>query len=139
MAHDDKLPRPSKAKGFSFIEVLAVVAILGILAAIAIPQYSKYVTNARRADGKTALVEAAQRMERYFTNNYDYGEIESGSYTGANIAAESEGGYYTLEVTAANATAFTIQATAQGKQAGDTLCATMTINQLGQKTPPACW
>lgn len=126
-------------QGFSIIELLVVVAILGILAAIAIPAYTKYVTNARRADGKAALVDAAQRMERHFTNNHIFGVIESGSYTGANIAAESESGYYALEVTAANATAFTIQATAQGKQASDTLCATMTINQLGQKTPSACW
>ncbi len=125
--------------GFSIIELLVVVAILAILAAIAIPAYTKYVTNARRADGKTALVEAAQRMERHFTNNHTFGVIDSGSYTGANIAAESESGYYALEVTAANATAFTIQATAQGNQASDTLCATMTINQLGQKTPSACW
>lgn len=127
------------AQGFSIIELLVVVAILGILAAIAIPQYSKYVTNARRADGKTALVEAAQRMERYFTNNHTFGMIQSGSYTGATIATESEGGYYALEVIAANANAFTIQATAQGKQAGDALCATMTINHLGQKTPTQCW
>ncbi|SMP63939.1 type IV pilus assembly protein PilE [Desulfonatronum zhilinae] len=119
--------------GFTIIELLVVVAILAILAAIAIPQYTKYVTNARRADGKTALVEAAQRMERHFTNNHTFGVIDSGNYTGATIPAESESGYYALEVTVANATAFTIQATAQGKQAGDTLCANMTINHLGQR------
>lgn len=119
-------------QGFTIIEVLVVVAILGILATIAIPQYTKYLTNARRADGKTALLAAAQYMERHFTtNNY--------TYVGASIPKESESGYYAITVTAANATAFTIQVVAEGKQAGDTLCKTMTINHLGQKTPAGCW
>ena len=116
-----------------------MVAILGILAAIAIPQVTKYTTNARRADGKTALLDAAQRMERYYTNNYTYGEIVGGEYVGATIPGSSDQGYYTVAVTTANGTAFSIQAVGQGKQASDTICLTMTINQLGQKTPPACW
>ncbi len=61
--------REEPSKGFTIIEVLIVVAILGVLAAIAIPQVTKYTTNARRADGKTALLAAAQAMERYYTNN----------------------------------------------------------------------
>lgn len=118
----------NKVQGFTIIEVLVVVAILGILAAIAIPAYTKYVTNARRADGKSALVAAAQAMERHYTNNY--------TYAGATIPDSSDQQLYDLSVTAANATAFTIQAEVDpnGKQAGDTLCETMTINQLGVKT-----
>jgi type IV pilus assembly protein PilE len=123
--------RHKHIQGFSIVELLIVVAILGILAAIAIPQYSRYVLDSRRTDGKAALVEAAQMMERHFTNNH--------SYVGASIPAGSENGYYALTVTAADATSFTIQATAQGRQAGDQLCATMTINHLGLKTPPECW
>lgn len=125
----------NKSKGFTIIEVLIVVAILGILAAIAIPQVTKYTTNARRADGKTALLAAAQAMERYYTNNYTYGEMDGGVYEGATIPGSSDQGYYTVTVTAANATAFTIQAVADpsGKLASDTQCKTMTINQLGEK------
>lgn len=128
-----------KSKGFTIIEVLIVVAILGILAAIAIPQVTKYTTNARRADGKTALLAAAHAMERYYTNNYNYGEMDGGEYKGATIPATSEQGYYSLNVTAADDFEFTIEATAQGRQASDTTCLVMEINQLGEKSPPACW
>ncbi|SDB02672.1 type IV pilus assembly protein PilE [Desulfonatronum thiosulfatophilum] len=130
-----------RIKGFTIIEVLIVVAILGVLAAIAIPAVTKYTTNARRADGKTALVAAAQAMERYYTNNYTYGEMNAGTYDGASIPVKSDQSYYNITVTHANATAFTIQGQAdpQGRQANDTICLTMTINQLGQKTPADCW
>ncbi|NOY12218.1 MAG: prepilin-type N-terminal cleavage/methylation domain-containing protein, partial [Deltaproteobacteria bacterium] len=55
--------------GFSLIELLVVIAIIGTLAGIAIPMYSNYRENAYRAAAKTALVEGAQNMERYFTRN----------------------------------------------------------------------
>ncbi len=138
--------RKIKGKGFTIIEVLIVVAILGILAAIAIPQVTKYITNARRADGKTALLAAAQAMERYYTNNYTYVGPTIGLDTTVDLIYQnSDSGYYALSFPAVqngtnpSATAFTIQAVGQGKQASDTVCLTMTINQLGQKTPPACW
>jgi len=134
-------------KGFTIIEVLVVVAILGILAAIAVPQYTKYVTNARRADGKSALVAAAQAMERYYTNNYSYIGATIGNSSTDHIPTTSDSGYYTLSfpqaanATNPSATAFTIQAVADpnGKQAGDSACSPMTINHLGQKTPSSCW
>lgn len=140
----------TKVQGFTIIEVLVVVAILGILAAIAIPGYTKYVTNARRADGKSALVAAAQAMERYYTNNYDYGSMNGTDYSGADIPDKSDQELYNITVTEANATDFSIEAVADpnGKQAGDTLCKTLTINHLGEKgaknaqntdTTDDCW
>ena len=128
MEQSTKDCRKSKGKGFTIIEVLIVVAILGILAAIAIPAVTKYVTDARRADGKTALLAAAQAMERYYTNNYTY---ENATTT---IPATSGEGYYNLTLTA-NATAFTIEAkpVSGGKMASDTLCETLSINHLGQR------
>jgi len=133
MDHVTKQYRKIKPNGFTIIEVLMVVAILGILAAIAIPAVTKYVTDARRSDGKTALLAAAQAMERHFTNNY--------TYANATIPGTSDQEYYTLAINTANATGFVVEAEADpdGKQAGDTPCLTMTINELGQKTPSACW
>ncbi len=62
-------------KGFTLIELIVVVAILGVLAAIAIPMYSDYRSSAYRSAAKAALVEGAQNMERYYTrfNSYDGG------------------------------------------------------------------
>jgi type IV pilus assembly protein PilE len=148
MTNAGKTTRPSK--GFTIIEVLVVVAILAVLAAIAIPAYTKYVTSARRADGKSALVAAAQAMERYYTNCYTYGSKNGTSCNGADIPDKSDQELYNLTVTVANATAFTIQAVADPdeKQANDALCKTMTINQLGVKgaknaqnadTTDDCW
>ena len=145
MDHLTKKSQKIKFKGFTIIEVLIVVAILGILAAIAIPQVTKYITNARRADGKTALLAASQAMERYYTNNYTYVGATIGPDTTDLIPETSDSGYYVLSFPAAqngtnpSASTFTIQAIGLGKQANDTPCLTMTINQLGQKTPPACW
>ncbi len=146
MTNAGKTTRPSK--GFTIIEVLVVVAILAVLAAIAIPAYTKYVTSARRADGKSALVAAAQAMERYYTNNYTYVNATIGTGSTDTIYSKSDSGYYNLSFTTPesgstnpSASAFRIQAVADPneKQANDTLCGTMTINQLGQKTPAACW
>ena len=148
MDHLTKKSQKIKFKGFTIIEVLIVVAILGILAAIAIPQVTKYITNARRADGKTALLAAAQAMERYYTNNYTYVGATIGTNTTDQIYQNSDSGYYSLSFSPAesgstnpSSSEFEIQAVADpnGKQANDTPCLTMTINQLGQKTPPACW
>jgi type IV pilus assembly protein PilE len=114
-------------KGVTLIEVMIVVVIVGLLAAIAIPAYDNYITRSRRSDAFTALetVRAAQEMFR----------AERGSYTGAigSLAGCSSGmggENYTISVNA-TATTFTITATPQNKQAGDF---TFTVDQNGAKT-----
>lgn len=61
-----------KLAGFTLIEVMIVVAIIGILAAIAYPNYSEYVFKGRRAEARTALTDLMQQQERYFTQNSTY-------------------------------------------------------------------
>lgn len=140
MVHLTKKCQKNKSKGFTIIEVLVVVAILAVLAAIAIPAYTKYVVGARRADGKTALVAAAQAMERYYTNNYTYVGATIGTGNTDTIYSKSDSGYYDISFTGPefgdtnpSASAFRIQAVADpnGKQAKDALCKTMNINHLG--------
>ncbi len=135
----------SNKSGFTLIEVLIVVAILGILAAIAIPSYTKYITSSRRADGQVALLEAAQKMERYFTNNNTYVGATIGDGANDLIFKTSEREYYLLSFPGndnPSARAFTIRATAQNEQLKDTDCEYMEIDHLGRKTShpsDSCW
>ena len=127
-------------KGFSLIELMITVVIIGLLAAVAIPSYRSHVIRTQRSDGKTALLEAAQRMERFFTNNNTYAGATVGNNAADTIRAASGEGLYTLSFPAANPltpTTYTIQAAKNN--ANDDGCNTLTINQQGVKAPAACW
>ena len=131
-------------RGFTLIELMITVAIVGILAAIAYPSYTAQVQKSRRADAQVALMEIAQREESYFLRNRSYGDTTAWGYS-----TSSGDGYYTLSITA-TATTFTATATAtSGKpQAHDTPCQVMTLNNRGVKqggatatttTANTCW
>lgn len=116
------------------MELMIAVAIVGILTAIAYPQYGKIVNKSRRSDAQAALLQAGQDLERCKTVNYSYADC-------ALTRATSPEDHYdlTLESTAST---YKITATAKGVQAGDTECGTMTLNQQGVREPAAsvgCW
>lgn len=119
--------RQGNAKGFTLIEILVVVAVLGLLAAIALPAYSNYTMRSNRAEARATLVEAAQIAERFFVRNNTY------VGAGADLPASSPHGLYTIAFNAPAATQFTITATAARSQVRDTGCAVLTINHLGAR------
>ena len=130
--------------GFTLIELMITLAVAAVLASIAYPSYFSQVAKGRRGDGKQALVELAQKLERFYT--------ERGTYAGAALGngglypTLSPGGYYTLSISSQTADGFVIAATPRSSQAGDA-CGALGYNQLGDRSVGAgatlsvvqCW
>lgn len=129
-------------KGFTLIELMITVAIVGILASIAIPSYQDSVRKSRRADAKAVLLGLANAMERHFTETNSYlgaaGTADSPADTGTphiySGQSPVDGGtvYYNLTINTATATAFMLHAAPAGAQSGDR-CGTLTLTQTGTK------
>jgi type IV pilus assembly protein PilE len=138
--------RVRRTKGFTLIELIVVMVIASILAAIAIPSYSNYVRKSRRTDAKTALLNLASLEERYFStaNVYsatatDVGYAAWPATVGNNdytIAAPVIGLPIAPTTAAPGGTpaTYTFTATPIGDQAKDVLCASFTISSTGQQT-----
>ena len=94
-----RFSRPSRVTGFTLIELMITVAIVGILAAVALPSYKASVVKTRRADIQQRLVSYAQALERYYSTNGRY--TSSGTTCGVSTPADAESTrYYTWGVNA---------------------------------------
>lgn len=124
------------SKGFTLIEALIVVVIAGVLITFAYPNYLDYINRARRVDGKTALIDLANRMEQYYAVHHSYqsATLATGKNTDVRSSTLSPEGWYILSITSQSATTYKLKAKAQKAQAFDkTICQELTLNHLGIK------
>lgn len=146
-------------RGFTLIELMIVVAVIAILAAIAYPSYQDSIRKSRRADAKAVLLQAAQWMERFYTENHRYDQDRAGTAVALPLTKapiDNTTKYYDISLSAnctgaatATATAFTLSAcpistTDQSKDK----CKTLTLTNAGVKgvsgvalgvTADECW
>lgn len=132
--------KPGKQSGFTLIELMITVVIIGILASIAYPSYSQYVIQARRAEAQSEMLKIQLGLEKWRANNNSYSStLSNAGFTDTNT-------YYNYAITGAaagsapTASLYVIRATAQGVQStGDSACTPLTLNQSGAKGPSGCW
>lgn len=140
-----------RLRGFTLVELMIVIAIIGILGAVAYPSYTSNVARGRRADAQKALLEASQFMQRYYTANNTYtdsnGKPPALPGTLTTTKQSSGNTVYDLTVTAADQLGYTIKATpnSAGLMARDE-CGTFVLESSGRrslegssKTAGECW
>lgn len=136
--------------GFTLIEVVIVIVVVGILMAIALPSYQNSMNKGRRADAKEGLMDAANRQERFMLDRSIYTDNMQNLGFGADPALSTEG-HYNIDVEAPDpncpiATCYILKATpvAGGVQNDDEFCTSFSLKSTGAKTaegsaPSQCW
>lgn len=128
-----------KLKGFTLIEVMVTVAIVGILSAVALPAYSTYVTRGRLSEAFTALGGAQPAAEQWWANNRDYSKF----YQASNFPAATAN--FTYALSNATTSSYTLTATGIGKVAGFVYTVDQngtratTASPTGWGTSTSCW
>ncbi len=128
--------------GITLIELMIVVVVVSILAAIAFPNYQEFSARAKRNEARAALLRLATNQERFYLNNNTFTQDLTSLGFSATPTWTTETGYYTIQVTAADATNFTATATYLQGGSEATKCSSFTIDGRGARTSAPdtnCW
>lgn len=141
----DHTPARRPARGFTLIELMVTVCVIGILASIAYPSYRKHVIRSTRAEARAAVLDAVSRQQQYYLDNKTY----TTNFADLQLPTKSEQGHYTLSVDAATSSCplsrcYVLRATATDAQAADKECTALAMDSNGTKTSTGtlttgCW
>ena len=148
-----KNSKTSLQRGVTLMELLIVVAIISIIAAVAYPNYTQFVTRSKRSVGATAMLQVADRQQQFFMDNKRYAaSLTSLGYDDDSIMIDDEGQVvtmasddriYNIQISASNIVSYELTATPQLNQAKQDSCGSLTITQTGAKgqsgTGDNCW
>jgi type IV pilus assembly protein PilE len=135
-------PRRSRAHGFAIcgftlLELIIVVVIVGILAAVALPSYSSYLRRSARAEAQSFLTDAASRQQQFLVDRRAY----AASIPSLNVTPPTDlAAKFTFTIATADGPppTFTLTGQAIGDQLNDQ-CPTITLDNTGNRTPAGCW
>jgi type IV pilus assembly protein PilE len=138
MTHAQPLPTtPGARGGFTLIELMIIVAVIGILAAMALPSFLDSVRKGRRAEAMAALTQVQQAQERWRANNGSYADNDkltvAAADGGLGLSDTTSNGYYGVAISEATAIGYTLTATAKSgtSQASDGKCQKLVIRLAG--------
>ena len=121
-----------KNAGFTLVELLIAVAIIGILGAIVLPSYQNHIRKSSRSDAHAGLLRLAALQEEFSLVNFRYA-------TNAELPATTQNNYYTLS-TALIGSGYTLTADGSGSgQVNDAGCVLISLTSAGARTPITCW